>query len=51
MQEIKAEERTLDGELADYEPFVREEDRAVYQSLLSDYEIRSELSCRVPIAS
>ena len=38
VQEIKAEERTLDGELADYEPFVREEDRAVYQSLLSDYE-------------
>ena len=28
VQEIKAEERTLDGELADYEPFVREEDRA-----------------------
>ena len=38
VQEIKAEERTLDGELADYEPFVREEDQAVYQSLLSDYE-------------
>ena len=43
VQEIKAEERTLDGELADYEPFVREEDRAVYQSLLSDYEFKHAL--------
>ncbi len=38
VQEIKAKEASLDEMLADYESFVAEEDTAVYQSLLQDYE-------------
>ncbi len=38
VQEIKAEEAELDGKLADYKPFVCEEDGAVYQTLLADYD-------------
>ena len=38
VQEIKAEEAELDGKLADYESFVSEDDRAVYQALLADYD-------------
>ena len=37
VQEIKAEEAALDGQLAEYERFVSEPDRATYESLLSDY--------------
>ena len=38
VQEIKAEETALDEKLADYEGFVAEGDRAVYQTLLEDYD-------------
>ena len=38
VQEIKAEEAELDGKLADYEPFVFQDDEAVYQALLADYD-------------
>ncbi|MCI9484500.1 MAG: methyl-accepting chemotaxis protein [Clostridiaceae bacterium] len=38
VQEIKAEEAVLDGQLADYEAFIESEEQAAYQSLLSDYE-------------
>lgn len=38
VQEIKAEEAELDGKLADYEPFVSQDDGAVYQALLADYD-------------
>lgn len=38
VQEIKAEEAALDGQLADYEAFVSENDGAVYQTLLEDYD-------------
>ncbi len=38
VQEIKAEEAELDGKLAEYEPFVFEDDGAVYQTLLTDYD-------------
>ena len=37
VQEIKAEEAELDGKLAEYEPFVSEEDGTVYRALLADY--------------
>ncbi len=39
VQEIKAEEAELDGKLAEYEPFVFEDDGAVYQTLLTDYDV------------
>ena len=38
VQEIKAEEAELDGKLADYEPFVPEDEAAVYRALLEDYD-------------
>ena len=38
VQEIKAEEETLDGLLADYAPYVAQEDSAVYQGVLADYD-------------
>ena len=38
VQEIKAKEASLDEMLASYESFVSEEDAAVYQSLLQDYD-------------
>ena len=38
VQQIKAEEEALDGQLADYAPFVGREDEAVYRSLLEDYD-------------
>ena len=38
VQEIKAEEVVLDEQLVSYEEFVSEEDEAVYQGLLDDYE-------------
>ena len=38
VQEIKAEEAALDEMLADYESFVAEEDAALYQSLVQDYD-------------
>ncbi len=38
VQEIKAEEATLDEKLAAYEGFVSSEDRDTYESLLSSYE-------------
>ncbi len=38
VQEIKAEEEALDGLLADYAPYVAQEDSAVYQGVLADYD-------------
>ena len=38
VQEIKAEEAVLDGQLADYEAFVSPDDEAVYRALLDDYD-------------
>jgi len=38
VQEIKAEEAVLDERLANYEQFVSQEDTALYQSLLQDYD-------------
>ncbi len=38
VQEIKAEEAALDEKLAEYEPFISEEDRPVYRALLEDYD-------------
>ncbi|MCI8436462.1 MAG: methyl-accepting chemotaxis protein [Lawsonibacter sp.] len=38
VQEIKAEEAELDGQLASYAPFVTGEDEAVYRGLLEDYD-------------
>ena len=38
VQEIKAEEAALDEKLAEYEPFISQEDRPVYRALLEDYD-------------
>ena len=38
VQEIKAEEATLDEQLAAYEPFIASEEQETYNALLADYE-------------
>ncbi|MCI8478905.1 MAG: methyl-accepting chemotaxis protein [Oscillospiraceae bacterium] len=38
VQTIKAEEKALDGKLADYKGFVTEADQEVYRALLEDYD-------------
>ena len=51
VQEIKAEEAELDGKLADYEPFVFQDDEAVYQALLADYDAFKHALVRLACAS
>ena len=51
VQEIKAEEAELDGKLADYEPFVFQDDEAVYQALLADYDAFKHALVRLVCAS
>nr|WP_326172565.1 methyl-accepting chemotaxis protein [uncultured Oscillibacter sp.] len=51
VQEIKAQEEVLDGQLASYERFVSGEDETVYRGLLEDYDAFKHALVRLVCAS
>ena len=51
VQEIKAQEEGLDGQLASYERFVSGEDETVYRGLLEDYDAFKHALVRLVCAS